>query len=225
MQPADFYTGIVAEIYEPLKSVRPDPDFYACFIEEYGEPALELGCGDGDPLLDLRRRGLDVEGVDSSADMLDLCRRRAAAADLTVTVYHQRMEKLSLARRYQSIFLAGPTFTLLPNDRTALRALRRIRAHLDPRGTAMIPLFIPTATPTAEFGRTQETKTEDGPLLRICILGEERKESARTQVTMLRYERPPNLRKRSETSCPRTPESGSTTKSAGRASNLVIRKA
>ncbi|WP_407061585.1 methyltransferase domain-containing protein [Actinomadura napierensis] len=38
---------------------------------------MELGCGDGDPLLELRRRGLDVDGVDSSADKLERLGRRA----------------------------------------------------------------------------------------------------------------------------------------------------
>lgn len=79
MEPADFYTGIVADLYKPLKSTVRDAMPYIRLIEEYGEPALELGCGDGEPLLDLRRHGLDVEGVDSSADMLARCRRSAAA--------------------------------------------------------------------------------------------------------------------------------------------------
>lgn len=63
MWPADFYTGVVAELYEPLKSESPDPAEYGQFIEQYGEPALELGCGDGEPLLDLRKRGFDVERI------------------------------------------------------------------------------------------------------------------------------------------------------------------
>ncbi|MFM7617915.1 MAG: SAM-dependent methyltransferase, partial [Actinomycetes bacterium] len=55
-EPADFYTGLVADLYAPLRSVVPDPDPYARFIARTGTPALELGCGDGDPLLDLRAR-------------------------------------------------------------------------------------------------------------------------------------------------------------------------
>ncbi|MEU8306257.1 class I SAM-dependent methyltransferase [Actinomadura sp. NPDC048955] len=75
MDAADFYTGIVAELYGPLKSFSQDPEPYAAFIEQSGTPALELGCGDGDPLHELRARGLEVEGVDSSADMLERLRR------------------------------------------------------------------------------------------------------------------------------------------------------
>ena len=68
--PADFYTGIVVDVYGPLRSSTSDPRICAAFVGVWGEPALELGCGDGHPLLTLRADGLDVEGVDSSADML-----------------------------------------------------------------------------------------------------------------------------------------------------------
>ncbi|MFF5205783.1 class I SAM-dependent methyltransferase [Streptosporangium sp. NPDC000396] len=189
MNPADFYTGIVAELYGPLKSVAQDPEPYAAFVQETGSPALELGCGDGDPLLDLRRRGLDVEGVDSSADMLDRCRRRARKQGVDVVLYHQRMEALDLPRRYRAIFLAGPTFNLLPDDSTALAALRGIRNHLAVGGTALVPLFVPSPTPSEQIGRVRTATADDGAELRVSVLSEERSDSTRTQTTVLRYER------------------------------------
>ncbi|MGW6496091.1 class I SAM-dependent methyltransferase [Nonomuraea angiospora] len=189
MHPADFYTGIVAELYGPLKSVAQDPEPYAAFVQEAGSPALELGCGDGDPLLDLRRRGLDVEGVDSSADMLQRCRRRAREQGVDVVVYHQRMEALDLPRRYRAIFLAGPTFNLLPDDSIALAALHRIRDHLAVGGTALVPLFVPSPTPAERIGRVRTATADDGAELRVSVVSEERSDSARTQTTVLRYER------------------------------------
>ena len=189
MQPADFYTGLVADLYAPLKSVRTDPAPYAVLVRRYGEPALEVGCGDGEPLLDLRRRGLDVEGVDSSADMLARCRTAATAAGLDVVLHHQRMEALDLPGRYRTVFLAGPTFTLLPDDATAERALRAIRRHLTDDGAAVVPLFLPRPTDPAELGRTREARGQDGALLRFSVLSEERDERSRTQRSVLRYER------------------------------------
>lgn len=161
VQPADFYTGIIAELYDQLKSVRPNPAEYARLVETYGEPALELGCGDGDPLLALRRHGLDVEGVDSSPDMLDLCRSNAASFGLEIVLHEQRMEDLDVARRYQLIFLAGPTFLLLTDDKVAFRALARIREHL----------------------------AISGAVMRVRVIGEDRDAAARTQTAILRYER------------------------------------
>jgi SAM-dependent methyltransferase len=189
VHPADFYTGIVAELYKPLKSSAYGPGPYAAFVAEAGSPALELGCGDGDPLLDLRRLGLDVEGIDSSPDMLERCRRRAQAQGLDVVVHHQRMEALDLPRRYRAIFLAGPTFNLLPDDATALAALRGIRDHLAAGGTALIPLFVPAPTPAGQIGVVRTATGSDGADLRISVVSEERSESDRTQTSVLRYER------------------------------------
>jgi SAM-dependent methyltransferase len=189
VDPSLFYTGIVAELYAPLRSATPDAERYARFIGDWGEPALELGCGDGDPLLELRRRGIDVEGVDSSADMLELCRRRASEQGLDVAVHHQRMESLDLPRRYRTIFLAGPTFNLLPDDACAIRALLRIRAHLDEGGSALIPLFVPRAIPQAKLGRVREAVEPDGSVIRVSTIAERRDEVARRQETILRYER------------------------------------
>ncbi|WP_329270939.1 class I SAM-dependent methyltransferase [Streptomyces sp. NBC_01451] len=189
MDPADFYTGIVADLYGPLKSSSQDPEPYADFIRQAGTPALELGCGDGDPLLDLRRRGLDVEGVDSSADMLERLRRRADEQGIRATVFHQRMETLDLPRRYRAIFLAGPTFTLLPDDGAALAALRGIRAHLTEGGTALVPLFTPAPTPAEQIGHVRTAAAPDGAELRFSVVAEEHDETARTRTTLLRYER------------------------------------
>ncbi len=132
LPPELFYTGIVAEVYGPLRSDPPDARIYAGFVRRVGEPALELGCGDGDPLLDLVAAGLDVEGLDSSPDMLGRCRTAAAARGLEVVLHEQAMQSMDLDRRYRSIYVAGPTFNLLPDDDVALQALRRVSAHLAP---------------------------------------------------------------------------------------------
>lgn len=194
MDAASFYTGIVADLYGPLRSVTQDPEPYAAFLQEVGTPALELGCGDGDPLLELRKRGLDVEGVDSSVDMLERCHRRALEQRVRVVLHHQRMESLHLARRYRAIFLAGPTFNLLPDDTTAVAALRGIRAHLAEGGTALVPLFVPTPTPEEDLGRLRTATAEDGADLRVSVLSDEWNEAERTQTTLLRYERHHNGR-------------------------------
>jgi SAM-dependent methyltransferase len=189
MDPADFYTGVIAEAYAPLKSFSQDPEPYAAFVRETGGPALELGCGDGDPLLALRRYGLDVEGVDSSADMLARCRRRADEEGIAVTLHHQRMEALDLPRRFRAIFLAGPTFNLLPDDVTAEAALRGIRGHLADGGSALIPLHIPARTSADQIGQVRTATADDGAELRFSLVSEERDEDTRTQRALLRYER------------------------------------
>jgi SAM-dependent methyltransferase len=189
VEPSLFYTGLVAEMYGRFRSEPSDPEPCASFIAESGEPALELGCGEGEPLLELRRRGLDVEGLDSSADMLDRCRLAAERLGLPVALHHQPMQTMELSRRYRSIFLAGPTFNLLPDDNTALRALRAIAKHLDHDGAALIPLFIPARTSVAQLGISRTALDTDDTKLQLTILSESRDDVTRMQTSVLRYER------------------------------------
>ncbi len=188
MDPSRFYTGLVADLYAPLRSESPDPEPYARFIAASGEPALELACGDGDPILELRRRGIDVEGLDSSPDMLERCRRAAVDQGIDVVLHEQSMESMTLPRRYRSIFLAGASFNLLPDDDVAGRALDRIREHLVDGGSALIPLHIPPATPEPELGRPREITRPDGAVLRFTPLSQEHDDVGRMQTTLARYE-------------------------------------
>ena len=190
VDPALFYTGLVADLYAPLRSAgAPDPAPYIRFVRRSGEPALELGCGDGDPLLDLRAKGLDVEGLDASPDMLARCRANAAARGLVVTLHESRMEAMELRRHYRSIYLAGPSFNLLVDDDSAWRALARIRAHLEPDGSALIPLFVPPPMLPRQIGVPRTHVTDDGATLRFTVTGVERDDAARVQVSHTRYER------------------------------------
>jgi SAM-dependent methyltransferase len=186
-EPSQFYTGLVVGLYGPLRSAVPDPAPYARFVSRSGEPGLELGCGTGDPLLDLVARGLDVEGLDSSADMLEQCRVAARERAIDVVLHHQRMEHMDLGRRYRSIYIAGPTFNLLPDDVMARCALQRIEAHLAFEGCALIPLFVPE--PARDLGEARVRVESDGTLLRFVALDEQRDDESRVQRTWTRYER------------------------------------
>jgi SAM-dependent methyltransferase len=188
LEPSAFYTGLVAQLYRHLRSETFDPEPYARFVTLAGQPALELGCGDGDPILDLRARGLDVEGLDSSADMLDRCRATAAARGIDVVLHLATFESMDLGRCYASIYLAGATFNLLPDDHAAQCALDRIAAHLQPGGSALIPLFIPDEERDGSSTAPREAIADDGSTMRVTVLAVDRDPAARLQSTTLRYE-------------------------------------
>lgn len=186
---ADFYTGFVADAYAALKGETFDAGRYAAFVREHGEPGLEVGCGDGHPILTLVAEGLHVDGVDSSPDMIERAQGAAQARGLGVELFVSRMEDMNLGRRYRSIYLAGPTFELLPDDDAALRALEAFRHHLAPGGTVMVPLWIPEATPASALGVAREARDDSGALLRYTALSEEVDVQERTRRTKVRYER------------------------------------
>jgi len=184
----DFYTGIVADVYAALRSTTFDAGRYLEFVRDAGQPALELGCGDDGPFLELLRRGIDIDGVDSSQDMLDRCHAQADIQGRQIVTYCQRMQDLALPRTYRAIYLAGPTFNLLPDDDTARRTLQGIAAHLEPSGQAMVPLWIPPATDQQEFGRTREATIAGGMTARYTVEFEDYDVTGRTRYTHTRYE-------------------------------------
>jgi ubiquinone/menaquinone biosynthesis C-methylase UbiE len=137
------YTGLSAIAWELFSGETPgaDHDFFRRVIEESGGPALDVGCGTGRLLLAYLGAGLEVEGVDPSADMLAICRRRAEERGLAPVLYCQAMQALDLPRRYRTIFVPCGTIQLIVDREEAFEALRRCHAHLEPGGTLVLTVF------------------------------------------------------------------------------------
>lgn len=128
------YDGVTALAYDawlPPGTPFPDDAWYLSVIEQCGGTALELGTGNGRFLIPARQRGLDVEGIDSSADMLERCRLHADAGGLAITLHHGDIAPLALDRTYQAIVCPAGTFTLIADLDRAQQALAGYRAHLD----------------------------------------------------------------------------------------------
>jgi SAM-dependent methyltransferase len=190
--PSQFYTGLVAELYESLASEHARADDYIPFLERSGTPALELACGSGLPLLELVERGFEVEGLDASRDMLDRCRARAEERALDITLYHAEIQSFSLPRCYRSIFLAGASFTLLTTDQDAASALERIHEHLEPGGSALIPLeIVDVEAIRKSVGRFREVTTDAGDRLRVAVVALDVSKDGRGFSHRLRYEHIP----------------------------------
>ena len=190
--PSQFYTGLISELYEPLAGEVSRADDYVPFLERSGTPALELACGSGLPMLDLLERGFDVEGLDASTDMLELCRSRAADRGLTPTLHLAEMQSFQLPTQFRSIFLAGASFTLLTTDEDAENTLERIYEHLGPGGHVLIPLEVEDADEIrTQLGRRRETVDSTGNRLRVSMLELDVHSEGRNSALRLRYDRIP----------------------------------
>ncbi|MDA2914649.1 class I SAM-dependent methyltransferase [Acidobacteriia bacterium AH_259_A11_L15] len=130
------YRGLVASAYDLFTSEDKlgDREFFRQAIERYGQPALEIGCGTGRLLIPFRAADLEVEGVDSSPEMLALCRRKAEVGGFTVALYPQRMQELDFPRRYRTLYIPAATFMLLRRADEIEQALRGFHHHLEPGG-------------------------------------------------------------------------------------------
>jgi SAM-dependent methyltransferase len=167
LEPDVEYVGLMAEAWDALRgdtSGWQDRAFYLELILERGEPVLDVGCGTGRLLLDFLALGIDADGVDNSAEMLALLRRKAARLGLAPKITLQRMEQLDLARRYRTILVPSSSFQLLIEPADASEAMRRFHDHLENGGTLVMP-FIAMDGPYDRTYRV-EAPLEDGTTVR-----------------------------------------------------------
>jgi SAM-dependent methyltransferase len=136
-----WHYGLVARWWAEFSEDGPEIAYFRTFVER-GEPALDVACGTGRLLIPYLRAGLDVDGCDVSADMIDLCREKAEREGLAPTLFVQPMHELDPPRRYRTIFVCGG-FGLGSTREQDEQALRRFHEHLEPGGTLVFDVELP----------------------------------------------------------------------------------
>jgi ubiquinone/menaquinone biosynthesis C-methylase UbiE len=142
---ADYeYRALMATCWDTLRGDTTDWDDQVLFrrlAQERGGATLDVGCGSGRLLLDLRAHGIDADGVDISPEMLAILREKAAARGIAVTVHEQAMETLDLPRQYRTVLVPSSSFQLLTDAADASRAMARLVAQLEPDGLLIMPFM------------------------------------------------------------------------------------
>lgn len=112
------------------------------FLQNHPGRSLEIGCGSGRLMVPLIEAGFVVEGLELSAEMIDLCRKNHPSVD---AVLHQgNMHEWRAERTYDSIMIPAFTLQLSPDPPSTLR---HIASMLDSGGA----LYFSTFTPLAEI--------------------------------------------------------------------------
>ena len=129
-----WHYGLISRWWAEFNLDGPEIDFFRPFVEA-GQPALDAACGTGRLLVPYLRDGLDVDGSDISADMLDRVRERCEREGLPQpNLFPQAMDELDLPRRYRTIIVCG-ALGLGGSDLPI--ALRRLYDHLEPGGVLL----------------------------------------------------------------------------------------
>ncbi|NOZ46587.1 MAG: class I SAM-dependent methyltransferase [Chlorobi bacterium] len=138
------YYGLVAEWYDRLlENETGDINYYKKIIQKTDGPILELACGTGRHLIDALKNKADIDGLDSSEDMLQICKEKLKKEGLKNILYHQKIEELYLKRKYNLIFIAGGSFQLIHKFDYATLTLSKIYQSLNKGGRLVLDLFIP----------------------------------------------------------------------------------
>jgi ubiquinone/menaquinone biosynthesis C-methylase UbiE len=137
------YSRLLASSWDFIRgdpSSFSDRQFYRDLIDSSGVPALDVGCGTGRLLLEYLADGLDVDGVDESPEMLEICAEKAKQSSLPAILYAQSMEQLDLPRQYRTIIVPSFSFQLIPDLSDAKKALAGFYRHLLPGGTLALSI-------------------------------------------------------------------------------------
>lgn len=175
MSEADYeHTGMLAATWDLFRgdtSDWPDRPLYKAFIEESGQPALDVGCASGRLLLDYLSEGIDIDGVDVSPEMLAICRQKAKKKELNPNLYQQSMEHLKLPRLYRTVVVSSSTFQLITDGDSAVKAMDRFFEHLLPGGGLVMSFMILGNEQDEQAANewellAEKPRSEDGALLR-----------------------------------------------------------
>ncbi len=140
-----WHYGLVARWWAEFTHPGPEEvEYLRRAIDRFGQPALDLGCGNGRLLLPLLTDGLEVDGVDVSADMIALARAGAERMGRLATLEAQPMHRLDLPRRYRTIFAVG-AFGIGGDRHREREALQHAYRHLVPGGALLINHELPYA--------------------------------------------------------------------------------
>jgi SAM-dependent methyltransferase len=153
----DDNAGIYDQIYPRIE--RQTLDRLQQFAA--GRRVLELGVGTGRCARPLSARGMDVVGVDASAAMLALCRRRDVGQGLPLV--RADLANLPFRSGFGLIYALVSTLTLLP-DRTAQRnALMGVACALNPGGCFIDEGDAAAGAPGENLARTFEVPWPGAP--------------------------------------------------------------
>jgi SAM-dependent methyltransferase len=136
----------IAELYDPWsRSVTEDVPFYVAEARKAGGPVVELGVGTGRIAVPTAQAGVAVIGVDSSAGMLDVCRRAAEAAGVT-GLLDLRLGELSsppVPERVRLVTCPFRSFLHMRDEESRSAALAAVRELLVPGGRFIFDVFAP----------------------------------------------------------------------------------
>ncbi|MCL2874142.1 MAG: class I SAM-dependent methyltransferase [Defluviitaleaceae bacterium] len=153
---------ILYEHTKPIgRSVDGDIEYYSEMLKSISGSVLEAGVGTGRMLIPLIKRGLKVDGVDLSAEMLSQCKVNLEKHECKAKLYQQDLTKMSLPTKYDAIIMPTGSFCLLPKSIIG-DVLASFYNYLEVGGKAIIDLQLPTDFKKGEVESYSCSLDDDG---------------------------------------------------------------
>ena len=121
-------------------------DFYRQILEKEGvqpRTAVDLACGTGSVGLLLAQGGMEVTGIDMSAEMLCVAAQKAQELGLPPRFVCQRLERLQLPRAVDLAVCALDSLDYILNPGDCREAIRQVYKYLNPGGCFIFDVNTP----------------------------------------------------------------------------------
>ena len=144
--PKNIFIGSIAEGYDTSSSDMSSPAVLEPTVrflaEAAGEgAALEFGIGTGRVALPLSAQGIEVQGIDISADMIRQLRSKPGSESI-VTVTGD-FATATMPRKFSLVYLVFNVISNLTTQQEQVECLRNAARHLDRGGCVVVELWIP----------------------------------------------------------------------------------
>lgn len=162
------YGKLSTKMYEITKpvghSIDGDIEYYYEQLKNVQGLILEAGVGTGRMMIPFIQKGLQVEGVDLSREMLNQCQLNMDKAGVVGNIYQGDLTKLDLEKQYEAIIMPTGSFCLLP--RVIIKdVLTSLRNHLKDKGTLILDIELPAWFNPGEVTVSEFPLSDDEGLL------------------------------------------------------------
>ncbi|MCH5586545.1 class I SAM-dependent methyltransferase [Shimazuella sp. AN120528] len=140
---------IMTEYYNFYANNPTDMDqdihYYVELAKQTGGPVIELGCGTGRMSIAIAKEGIEVVGVDFSAEKLAVAKQKSDDLGLSHRIkwVESSITNFQLPETFPLIIMPDRSFLQLINIRDQLSALKAIRRHLEEGGLFAFHAFVP----------------------------------------------------------------------------------
>lgn len=132
--------GVFAEFYDKLTGnvhYKERADYLLKLCEKFEHETgitLDLACGTGTLTLELKRRGIDIYGIDGSAEMLSEASMKAFEEELNVLFLCQKMQSIDLYGTIDTCFCTLDSINHLTNPEDVKKTFGRVSLFMNKGG-------------------------------------------------------------------------------------------
>lgn len=137
---ADYYDRFYAD-----KDYAGECDYIETVLARHGngetKAILDLGCGTGGHLLQLAARGYHVHGVERSAEMLDICRRRIADTAIDAALHRHDLRQIPAIGTFDAAIAMFAVLGYVTDLEDLQTVFRGVRDNLRPGGLLLFDVW------------------------------------------------------------------------------------